>query len=150
MNNLALGLAQLISWLLAYTTIESWLVSVVSFDLRNVLHIGFVVVLWAALLVPLWRVRSSINVGPMYVLLALSNIVLLATLIVHANNDYPPMGGDHAAVGVNEIMSPSPLLLVESFLYAISPFAKFALIVSIAAIFSPVAKAFRDRNQNAT
>lgn len=147
MTNLALAFAQVVFWLLAYTSVDRWIVNLVGYELRNFAAIGVIFLLWFALLVPLKRMRIPVPVSPMYLLLALSNAILLLTLIVHAYNDYHPHESTTATMSIEDIMTPRFSMSVELYLRAAYPLAGVILMVSAAVLAVHLIKSFREKHE---
>ena len=146
MTNLTLGLAQFLSWLIPYTGIGNWLVD---FNLRNFAALGALALIWLVLTVLLWRKRHAIVIGPMYYLLALSNVLALLVMIVHTYNDYRLGENTAATMSIEEIMAPPFSMSVELYLGAIYPFVKVLLLVSTLSLVVSFAKSCRRGNQSA-
>lgn len=143
MTNLALGLAQLGFWLLTYLSIDRWVVNLVGFDLRNVVPIGMIILMWGAVLMPLKRVRVSIPISAMYVLLAVANVLSLLALVLHAYNASLLSGGSGAALTVDEIMVPQFSMVLESYMRTAYPLVKVVLLASTAALVASLVRRSR-------
>lgn len=134
MSNLALGLAQLALWLVPYTGVDSWIVSLVGFDLRHFVAMAMLILFWAAFLLLFKRMRVSVVIGPMYLLLVLANVLSLLTFLVHVYNEYHFVKNRGANLSVEEIMAPHFSMTVELYLRAAYPFVKVLLAVCTVAL----------------
>jgi hypothetical protein len=143
MNNLALGLAQFALWLLPYMGVDRWIVSLVGLDLRHFVTLAMLILLWATLRLLLKRMRVSVVIGPMYFLLALANVLLLLTFLVHAYNANVPVTYVGGVPSVEEIMAPRFSMIAELYLRAAHPFAKVLLVVSTVALVVPLIRSYR-------
>ena len=149
MTNLALGLAQLALLLLSYTSVDRWSVSLAGFDLRYLVTLAMLILLWATVQLLFKRMCVSVVIGPMYLLLALANVLSLLTFLVHAYNAYLPANHVGAAPSVEEIMAPRFSMMAEIYLRAAYPFAKVLLVVSTVALVVPLIRSLRRRGSNA-
>lgn len=143
MTNLALGLAQLGFWLLSYTAVDRWIINLVGFNLRHFMALAVIGLLWATVLLLFKRMRVSVVVGPMYYVLAFSNVLSLLTLAVHGYNAFQLVESGGSMQTVEEIMAPRFWSEVEHYLRAAYPFARILLLVSTVALVVHVSRSFR-------
>ena len=144
MTNLALGLAHIALWLVPYTSIDRWLVSLVGFDLRHFVAMAMLILFLATFLLLFKRMRVSVVIGPMYFLLALANVLSLLTFFAHAYNEHRQAQNAGASLSVEEMLAPPHFSMTAEYcLRAASPFVKILLVVSTVALVVALVKSFR-------
>jgi hypothetical protein len=149
MSNLALGLAQIAIWLLAYTPVDRWIISLVGLDLRNLGRLAMIILVWGALLLLFKRMRVVVVAGPMYLLLALANMLTLLPFLVHAYNANQQINNGGGMLTVEKIMAPRFSVTVEHYLRAAYPLANILLLVSSVALVVSLVRSLRQSGPNA-
>jgi hypothetical protein len=143
MTNLALGLAHIALWLVPYTGVDRWIVSLVGFDLRHVVAMAILILFWASFLLLFKRMRVSVVIGRMYYLLVLANVLSLLRFFVHAYHEYRQARNAGANLSVEEMLTPHFSMTAEYCLRAASPFVKVLLVVSTVALLLALVRSLR-------
>ena len=150
MFNLALGLALVTTWLVAYVRLPTWFTETIGIPLYYLAILGVALLVWGPIFALLRRRRFTVPFGRMYWVLLCSNLLAVSLLIVHAYNSAFIAAAPHSAAAMmDEIMNPRLSETIEFYLRVAYPFVKVLVTASVIAHIAFLVRTARSKNGNA-